>query len=143
VNLYAESSAVLAWLLDEPDSEAVRRALVEADFGVASEVTLAECDRVILRAVSLDRLAEGDAADRHARLSSIAAHWTVLGVSQEVVDRARRPFPVEPIGTLDALHLASALVARRALPELVLLSLDWRVRRCGQGLAFELLPPGD
>jgi hypothetical protein len=33
----------------------------------------------------------------------------------EILERARRPFPGEPLGTLDALHLASALVALRSV----------------------------
>jgi uncharacterized protein with PIN domain len=53
VNLYAESSAVLAWLLDEPTAPAVRRLLGEAEVIVASDLTLIECDRVLLRAVAL------------------------------------------------------------------------------------------
>jgi uncharacterized protein with PIN domain len=52
VNLYAESSAVLAWLLDEPTAPAVRRLLGEAEVIVASDLTLIECDRVLLRAVA-------------------------------------------------------------------------------------------
>jgi predicted nucleic acid-binding protein len=92
---------------------------------------LIECDRVLIRAVGLKRLAEADAAARHAQLDHAAAHWMILSLTPEVVDRARRPFPIEPIRTLDALHLASALAARHAVPDLALLSLDQRVRGCG------------
>lgn len=56
------------------------------------------------------------------------------------MERARRPFPVEPIRTLDALHLASALVARSAEAGLMLLTLDQRVRENAQRLGFETLP---
>jgi uncharacterized protein with PIN domain len=49
VNLYAESSAVLAWLLDEQTAPAVRHLLCEAEVIVASDLTLIECDRVLLR----------------------------------------------------------------------------------------------
>lgn len=142
MNLYAESSAVVAWLLGEPGSEAVRRTLAEAAVVVGSDLTLIECDRVLIRAASLGRLPEADAASRHATLSAAAAHWVILGLTPEVGDRARQPFPVEPIRTLDALHLASALAARRAVPDLALLSLDRRVRACGRQLGFDLLPPG-
>ncbi len=48
MNLYAESSAVLAWLLDEPTAPGVRRLLGEAEVIVASDLTLIECDRVLL-----------------------------------------------------------------------------------------------
>jgi uncharacterized protein with PIN domain len=58
VTLYAESSAVLAWLPDEPTAPAVRRLLGEAEVIVASDLTLIECDRVLLRAVALKELTE-------------------------------------------------------------------------------------
>jgi predicted nucleic acid-binding protein len=64
----------------------------------------------------------------------------VLRVAAEVVERARQPFPGEPIRTLDALHLASALVARSAVPGLQLLSLDDRLRRRAKALGFGIVP---
>lgn len=140
MNLYAESSAVLSWLLGEANAEKVREALAGAEVILASDLTLIECERAIIRAVSIDRLAEAQAADRRARLNQAAVHWAILGLDSDIVERARRPFPLEPIRTLDALHLASALVARSAVPEIVLLALDHRVRNCGRQLGFELLP---
>jgi len=50
VSVYAESSAVLAWLLDEGLGAEVRRLLAAQDLVVASDLTLIECDRVLLRA---------------------------------------------------------------------------------------------
>lgn len=142
MNLYAESSAVLAWLLGEPAGEAVRRCLAEAERIVASDLTLVECDRALVRAERAGTIAEAGAADRRAHLAAAAAHWDLLRLEAEPLERARRPFPEEPLRTLDALHLASALTARGALPGLALLSLDDRVRRSGRGLGFDLLPAG-
>jgi prevent-host-death family protein len=56
------------------------------------------------------------------------------------VERARRPFPVEPVRTLDALHLASALVASARVTDLALLSLDERVRTAGRALGLPIVP---
>jgi predicted nucleic acid-binding protein len=140
VNLYAESSAVLAWLLDEAAAPEVRRLLSAADVVVASDLTLIECDRVLLRAAALGELSEADSADRRAHLVAAASQWQVLHVAGEVVERARKPFPGEPIRTLDAIHLAAALTARAYLAGLSLLSLDDRVRSAGRRLGFELLP---
>lgn len=140
MNLYAESSAVLAWLMGEPAGEAVRHALAGAGRVIASDLTLVECDRALVRAETLERVREVDAADRRGLLAAAAAHWDVLRLEAEVVDRARRRFPGEPLRTLDALHLASALAAREALPGTALLSLDERVRKAGRGLGFELVP---
>ncbi len=140
MSLYAESSAVLAWLLDEAAAAQVRRALADATLVVASDLTLVECDRVLLRAVALGELTEAEAADRRGHLAAAAAHWHVLRIAPEIVERARQPFPGEPIRTLDAIHLASVLVARSAVPGLVLLSLDDRIRRAAVPLGVRVLP---
>lgn len=142
MNLYAESSAVLAWLLDEPTAAAVRRLLSEAEVIVASDLTLIECDRILLRAVALKELSEAEAADRRAHLVEAAAHWQVLRIAGEIVDRSRAPFPGDPIRTLDAIHLASLLVARSAVVGLRLLSLDDRVRQTATRLGVAVEPAG-
>ena len=46
----------------------------------------------------------------------------------------------EPLRTLDALHLASALSARSSAPGLVFLTLDERLRKNAKLLGFGLLP---
>jgi len=140
VNLYAESSAVLAWLLGEEAGLRVREVLRRAELVMASDLTLVECDRVLIRAVTLGELDEAAAADCRAHLNAAAAHWHLWRISPEIVDRARHPFPAEPLRTLDAIHLASALAARSAVPGVELLSLDDRIRRAGVQLGFRLQP---
>jgi predicted nucleic acid-binding protein len=140
VNLYAESSAVLAWLLGEEAGHRVRELLRRAELVMASDLTLVECDRVLIRAVTLGELDEAAAADCRARLNTAAAHWHLWRINLEIIDRARHPFPAEPLRTLDAIHLASALAARSAVPGVELLSLDDRIRRAGVQLGFRLQP---
>ena len=140
MSLYAESSAVLAWLLDEAAGTFVRQTLSETVIVLASDLTLIECDRVLHRAAALGELTEAEVADRRAHLATAAAHWHVLRLGPEVVDRARRPFPGDPIRTLDAIHLAAVLVARSAIAGLELLSLDDRIRAVGKKLGLTLLP---
>jgi predicted nucleic acid-binding protein len=140
VNVYAESSAVLAWLLGEEAGSRVREVLRRAELVMASDLTLVECDRVLIRAVTLGELDEAAAADRRAHLNVAAAHWHLWRISPEIVDRARHPFPAEPLRTLDAIHLASALAARSAVPGVELLTLDDRISRAGVQLGFRLQP---
>jgi len=138
VTVYAESSAILAWLLDEPSAGEIREVLATSGVVIASDLTLIECDRVLLRAVALGELTEAEAADRRAHLMTAASHWHVLRIGPEIVERARQPFPGEPIRTLDAIHLASALLARATAPGLALLSLDERVRRAAAPLGMRV-----
>lgn len=131
---------MLAWLLDEPSATTVRRLLGAADVIIASDLTLIECDRVLLTAVAFRELTEADAADRRAHLVAAAAHWHILRIAGEIVDRARQPFPGDTIRTLDAIHLASFLVARSAVADLKLLSLDERMRQAATGLGVSVEP---
>lgn len=141
MKLYAESSAVLAWLLGEAGGEEVRRLLGGASDVYTSVLTLVETDRVLIRAQMLEALKKEDVADRRRVLARASRRWHLLQLHEEILDRARRPFPGEPIRTLDALHLASALTARAAMPELAVLSLDSSIRRSSFDLDFEVLPP--
>ncbi|HET8679040.1 MAG TPA: type II toxin-antitoxin system VapC family toxin [bacterium] len=142
MNLYAESSAVLAWLLGQPGSEAARTALAQSELVVASDLTLLECDRVLIRGQTVGEITETAAADRRAVLNAAATSWHLLRIGGEIIDRARRPFPAEPIRTLDALHLASALSARAAVPGLAVLSMDERIRKSAMNLGLQVIPAG-
>lgn len=140
MRVYAESSAVLAWLLGEKNSDSVREVLERASLVIASDLTLLECDRVLIRAVTMHEIDEATAADRRAHLNAAAAYWHVFRISAEIVSRARHPFPAEPIRTLDAIHLASALAARSVVTGIEMLSLDDRIRRSAKQLGFRARP---
>jgi hypothetical protein len=131
---------VLAWLLGEPAGRRVREVLRRAELVLASDLVLIECDRVLIRAVTRGEIDEATAADRRAHLNAAASHWHVYRLSLDIVERARHPFPVEPVRTLDAIHLASALAVRSTIPSVELLSLDDRIRRAGEQLGFRLQP---
>jgi predicted nucleic acid-binding protein len=73
-------------------------------------------------------------------LNRATAHWDLLRVDSEVVQRARRPFPAEPLRALDAIHLASALIVAAEVPELTLLTFDHRIRQAAKHLGLSLTP---
>ena len=140
MNLYAESSAVIAWLFGEATGGQIRTELEDADLLISSDLTLIEIDRAIHRALALKALSEADATGLRGRLAEAARHWVMLRLTPAVVERARQPFPDEPIRTLDALHVGSALEARLAVPDLAILSLDARLRKVATGLGFAVRP---
>ena len=140
VMLYVESSAVLAWLLGEPSGERVGEALEAADGVMASDPTLIECERVLIRAWSSGLLTEAERVDQSRALALVSSHRTRLRVEEVVVERARRPFPIEPVRRPDALHLSTALVARSVAPGLAVLSLDQRLRENAERLGLVTVP---
>lgn len=140
MTVYAETSAVLAWLLDEPSGPRVATFLRPPAPVIASDLTLIECDRTLRRLARLrpDNLADADVL--RSRLVALAAGWTIEPIATSVVDRARAPFPDDAIRSLDAIHLATALVIRAAAGDLDVLSLDDRVRSNALALGFRVLP---
>lgn len=137
---YAESSALLAWVLGEPKGDEVRRVLAAAERVVSSTLTQVECARALARGVGSGRIGRGDELAALRLMDEAAAAWTTLEMSGGILARARSPFPVEPVRTLDALHLATALAFRDAFPDLVALSLDDRVRANAQALGIPVAP---
>jgi predicted nucleic acid-binding protein len=138
--LYLESSALLAWLLGEPDAEVVRRAVDEAVTVVTSRLTLVEVSRGLLRAESSGRITAADGHVLAGMLAAASAGWFCLELDGSVCERAARPFPNEPVRTLDALHLASALVALELHPTMAFLTLDERLVTNAHGLGMAVFP---
>ena len=138
--LYAESSAVLTWLLSQEDAPKIGSTLAEAELIFSSDLTLLECERVLVRGSATGELSEGEVTNRQVILRTAAQHWMLLGFAPAVIERAQRTFPNEPVRTLDALHLAFALEAKRIIPETRILSLDRRIRESARQLGLEISP---
>ncbi len=136
--VYAESSAVLAWLLNEAERESVRLVLAGALRVVTSRLTIIECSRALDRSRVRGRLDEGAVLAAHRLLAEASAGWVIMDIVGEVVTRASRPFPREPVRTLDALHLASAAIYHESLGTMAMLSLDERIRANWTALGFDL-----
>ncbi|MDE0623381.1 MAG: type II toxin-antitoxin system VapC family toxin [Bryobacterales bacterium] len=144
MTVYAETSAVLAWLLDEEHAGRAGLAwsqLVAADAVHTSDLTLVECDRALRRAINTGRISASESLRLHAVVDRASAFWALHGMDAEVVERSRRSFPCEPIRSLDALHLATALVVRNLSPEVQVLSFDDRIRDNATALGLDVVPP--
>lgn len=125
--LYVETSAILAWLLGEKRADEVRAAIDDAEVVVTSSLALAEAERALIR-LEHDHLIQAAQAQRlRGTLARARAGWMSMAVTEDVLDRSARRFPAEPVRTLDAIHLATALEFTKALPDLALLSFDRRI----------------
>ena len=125
--LYLESSAVVAWLLGESPAADVIRAMNEAEVRVTSQLTLVEVERVIRRAVALRLIKDASALKVRGVLARHRKKWITMALTDSVLARAGSAFPIEPVRTLDAIHLATALAFSEAYPELEMLTFDRRI----------------
>ncbi len=138
MTVYAETSAVLRWLFGEEGGEALRVALAAAEKVTSSRLTMIETRRVVRRAERDGRITAAQSADVLAVFAQAASTWAILEISEEIARRAEEGFPNEPVRTFDAIHLASALFLRQSFPDLVIVSVDERVRANAALLGFQV-----
>jgi len=129
-----ESSALVAALL-ERDTAVIRKTPGSTQ-QVTSALTLAEAGRAIIRARATGRLTAAEEQAAVRALRTFERRCFVLDVDRAVLDRVRRPFPVEPIRTLDAVHLATAELLGEAPPLVTIVTRDDRVRRNAEALGY-------
>jgi predicted nucleic acid-binding protein len=105
---------------------------------VTSALTVAETARAILRARITGRLTiEQERASVQA-LRRFERRCYVVAVTDAVLGRVRRPFPVEPIRTLDAVHLATAELLGEPPPLMTIVTRDARVLENAEALGFRV-----
>lgn len=129
-----ESSALVAALL-ESDAAAMKPLPAGTEY-VTSALTLAEAGRAIIRARAAGRLTEAEEQSAVRALRHFERHCFILDVDRAVLDRVRRPFPVEPIRTLDAVHLATAELLGEAPEVVTIVTRDVRVRDNARALGY-------
>jgi predicted nucleic acid-binding protein len=129
-----ESSALVAALLEH--DTAIRRSLPPGIHHVTSALTLAETGRAIIRARATARLTPAEERAAVRALRTFERRCFILDVDRAVLDRVRRPFPVEPIRTLDAVHLATVELLGEAPQLVTIVTRDDRVRNNARALGY-------
>ncbi len=99
---------------------------------VSSVLTFAEASRVVART-------PGPGALRKTALDQFRQRCDLMAIDDAVLERVAEKFPHEPLRTLDAIHLSTALILRGAQP-LVIATIDARLRQNAIALGFEVVP---
>ena len=139
--VYAESSALLRWLLGASEADRIEQELVVADAVVTSELTSAEVGRTLQRLGATGQIDAKAGTRAWAAYAAAANYWRVYGVTDAVLHRVRQPFPREPVRTLDAVHLSTAILYGLEAAPPVILSTDQVVRVNAEALGFAVAPP--
>jgi predicted nucleic acid-binding protein len=107
---YLDASVALRLVLGEPGRLAEWRRIESA---VASALTEVECLRTLDRLSRLGSLSGDEVAARRTAVYRLLEAVEVVEVGRPVLRRASEPFPT-PLGTLDAIHLSTAIAWRDA-----------------------------
>jgi len=131
---YIESSALVAAVL-EGDATAVQ-AIRGEGVRIASALTLAETRRTFAVAIVRGRLSQPQVRSRLAWLRRFERRCEIIDVSSSVLTRLGRPFPVEPVRSLDAIHLATIEMLEVEPSLVAVVTRDRRVRENALAMGY-------
>jgi predicted nucleic acid-binding protein len=132
--LYLDTSAVLRAVLETGTTPEVERAIGAAGTLITSRLALVESSRAFLRLRAIGQVSEERLADAARALDALWARCDIWEITPLVCEMAGQVAPTRPLRTLDALHLATYLLARRRLAGLELLTADQRMLEAAQGV---------
>lgn len=125
--LYIETSAVLRAVLESGMSPEVEARLAGARRLVTSRLSVVEASRALLRLRREGVVAEAALADAARELDRLWSRCDVWEITAGICDLAASAAPARLLRTLDAIHLATYLTARRRLGDVTLLTADRRL----------------
>jgi predicted nucleic acid-binding protein len=131
---FVETSALLAALL-EHDASALGALRAEGR-QVTSALTFAEAARAVVRARAGGRLNSVQERAAIKALQVVERRCYVVAITAPILARVGRPYPVEPIRTLDAVHLATAEELGEPPQLVTIVTRDARVSANARALGY-------
>jgi predicted nucleic acid-binding protein len=133
---YLDSSALLRLVLREPGA---LEQVMSAEALVSSELLAVECLRTLDRLRLQGSLSLEEAVARRNAVAEWLESVDLVLLQRSVLSRASEPFPT-PLGTLDALHLATALLWRERMgKQLVMATHDQGLALAARAFGLETL----
>lgn len=134
MNVYVDSSVLLRIVLGEPDHLRIWPTITNA---VSSELIRLECLRTIDRARIRLGLEDRRIAKYRADVLEAVDAFSLVALDSIVLERASEPFPTA-LGSLDAIHLASALLIRDDLDGLAFATHDDELGTAARATGFQV-----
>lgn len=133
---YVDSSVLLRLALGQSNALSEWR---QIERGVASALISTESLRTLDRVRIRASLPDVEVAGRRATILKLIDSLELIEIDSIVLDRAAQPMPTE-LGTLDAIHLASALLWREAVEiDPVMVTHDGALGLAAQAHGFKVL----
>ena len=124
---YVDASVLLRVVLRQPNA---LPEWTQIDRGVSSALVTTESLRTLDRLRLRAQLSDSKLAPRRQAVLALIASLELVEIDGTVLDRAAQPMPTE-LGTLDAIHLASALLLRESTGEELMMATHDRALALG------------
>jgi hypothetical protein len=137
--LFVDSSVVVSAVLERGLSGAAARAISKAKALIVSRLALVETARALLRARLLHRIDDDAFASAEEDVAVFFSRCEIWEVTRRICADAGVLAPDLPLRTLDAIHVATALTARKRIPSIRLLTVDARMRDAAETVGLRLV----
>jgi len=124
---YVDASVLLRVVLRQPNA---LPEWTQIDRGLSSALVTTESLRTLDRLRLRAQLSDSELAPRRQAVLAVIASLELVEIDATVLDRAAQPMPTE-LGTLDAIHLASALLWRESTGEELMMATHDRALALG------------
>lgn len=125
--LYLDTSVALRMVLEGGTNQSEHSRIDAAEILVTSRLALVEAGRSLIRLRVTGQVSEELLADAARGLDDLWARCHIWEITAHVCDAALQVAPTKSLRSLDAIHLATYVLARRRLEGLELLTSDHRL----------------
>jgi len=136
---YIDTSVVMRIVLGQPEP---LKEWNNLDLGISNELLRVECFRTLDRMWRQQTLNDAQLEQKRSDVETIVSHIEIVPFSKRIFDIAAQAFPTV-IATLDALHLATAILYRSSqqLDErpIVMATHDRALAKAATALHFEVI----
>jgi predicted nucleic acid-binding protein len=140
VILFCDTSALIKLLIDEPGSDLIHQASQDADAIAACRITWAEAMATMARRQREDPVSADAIEQARRRLNQLWTFFSIVEVSQDLVETADRFADGFALRGYDSVQLAAAYTLQRtAAQPLSFAGFDRRLNQAAQILKLEVL----
>ena len=132
--LYLDTSVALRATVERGTTPDIEPRVAAVPVLVTSRLSLVESARALIRLRQQGRVAESRLADARREIDALWTRCELWELTPAVCDLACHVVPDRALRTLDALHLATFLMARRRIEGLELLTADERLEDAARSL---------
>lgn len=135
---YLDASVVLRLVLEAPDP---LREWPRLEEGISSALLRVECYRTLERLWHIGELTDEELMRHRLQVETLLGRLQLLPIGNDVLNLAAEPLPTH-LKTLDAIHLASAILDRRAATDsrnLLFATHDKLLAKAARELHFEVI----
>jgi len=125
--IYLETSAILRSIFESGITPEIEDEIKKAKKIFTSRLSIVETSRALFHVKNINRFSEVQILKCERSIEELWKHCCIWEISKDICDLAAIISPKKTLRSLDALHIATFLLAKQNFPQLKMISCDKRI----------------